>query len=122
MTGSRETTPLHAHEVTPNDAAFMRMMAGATFGPDVEVTLPSGKTITGAEMAKWVEAADTSVAAGVEVLTFRHRRLLRPLAAPNGGRGKPSPPSGRKSFRDMFTALHGFRYWPPRAILRNFKR
>lgn len=49
-------TPLHAHEITPDDAAFMRMMAGARFGPDATVVLPSGKTITGAEMARWLEA------------------------------------------------------------------
>lgn len=52
-----ETEPLHAHEITPNDAAFMRMMAGATFGPDARVTLPSGKTITGTEMQQWVQSA-----------------------------------------------------------------
>jgi hypothetical protein len=46
--------PMHAHEITPDDAAFIRMMAGAAFGPDVQVTLPSGKTITGSEMALWI--------------------------------------------------------------------
>jgi hypothetical protein len=46
---------LHAHEVTPADAAMIRMMAGAKFGPDVTVVLPSGRAITGAEMARWVE-------------------------------------------------------------------
>ena len=41
---------------TRNDAVFIRMMAGACFGPDATVTLPSGKTITGAEMQRWIEA------------------------------------------------------------------
>lgn len=50
---------LHAHEVSPADAALMRMMAGAKFGPDAAVTLPSGKTITGTEMARWVEQQGT---------------------------------------------------------------
>lgn len=49
-------TSLHAHEVTSNDAALIRMMAGANFGPDATVTLPSGRTITGAEMQRWVNS------------------------------------------------------------------
>ena len=53
---SDTSNELHAYEVTPNDAVFIRMMAGACFGPDVMVTLPSGKTITGAEMQRWIEA------------------------------------------------------------------
>lgn len=48
--------PLHAHEVTAANAALIRMMAGATFGPDVTITLPSGRTITGAEMQLWLDA------------------------------------------------------------------
>jgi len=48
--------PLHAHEITANDAAMIRAMAGANFGPDATVTLPSGRTITGAEMQRWLEA------------------------------------------------------------------
>lgn len=50
---------LHAHEITPDDAAFLRMMAGARFGPDATVTLPSGKTITGTEMQRWLDANTT---------------------------------------------------------------
>ena len=50
----RDGTQLHAYEITPDDAAFIRMMAGARFGPGVKVTLPSGKTITGAEMQRWI--------------------------------------------------------------------
>jgi len=49
---------MHAYEITPNDAAFLRMMAGAKFGPDATVVMPSGKTITGAEMARWLEASE----------------------------------------------------------------
>lgn len=52
--GSEPTAPLHAHEITPNDAALINMMAGANFGPDARITLPSGRTITGAEMRRWV--------------------------------------------------------------------
>jgi hypothetical protein len=51
---------LHAHEVTPADAALIRMMSGAHFGPDATVTLPSGKTITGAEMQRWIGTEDQS--------------------------------------------------------------
>lgn len=47
--------PLHAHQITPDDAALMRRMAGASFGPNGTVTLPSGRTVTGAEMQRWVE-------------------------------------------------------------------
>lgn len=50
-----KTGPLHAHEITPNDAALIHMMAGAHFADSATVTLPSGKTITGAEMRRWVE-------------------------------------------------------------------
>lgn len=49
---------LHAHEVTPDDAAMIRTMAKAHFGPNATVTLPSGRTITGDEMQRWIEAND----------------------------------------------------------------
>lgn len=52
------SSSLHAHEVTADDAAMIRMMAGANFGDGATVTLPSGKTINGAEMRKWIEAQD----------------------------------------------------------------
>ena len=55
---SEISNELHAYEVSPSDAAMIRMMAGACFGPDAKVTLPSGKTITGAEMQRWIEADD----------------------------------------------------------------
>lgn len=48
-----EPGPLHAHELTADDAAFMRMMRGAAFGDDVTVVLPSGIRITGTEMRRW---------------------------------------------------------------------
>lgn len=53
----RETTPLHAYEITPNDLAFIQMMVGVHFGPDAVVTLPSGKTLTGAAMARFIADA-----------------------------------------------------------------
>jgi hypothetical protein len=49
---------LHAYEVTPADAAMIRMLAGARFGADVTVTLPSGRTITGVEMQRWLDAQE----------------------------------------------------------------
>jgi hypothetical protein len=52
----QDASEMHAYEITPNDAAFLRMMAGATFGPESTVVIPSGKTITGAEMARWLKA------------------------------------------------------------------
>lgn len=51
----REPSPLHAHEITKDDAALIRMMSGAQFGDSATVVLPSGKTITGAEMRRWVD-------------------------------------------------------------------
>jgi len=53
----RSSGPLHAHEITAADAALIRMMAGASFGPDANVVLPSGRSITGAEMQRWLESA-----------------------------------------------------------------
>lgn len=54
MPDSHTPQPLHAHEITADDAALLRMLAGATFGPDATIGLPSGKSITGAEMARWL--------------------------------------------------------------------
>lgn len=51
---SAEREPLHAHEITTADAAAIRMLAGAQFGPDASVTLPSGRSITGAEIARFL--------------------------------------------------------------------
>lgn len=47
--------PLHAHELTADDAALLRMMRGAKFGPNAKLTLPSGRTISGAEAQRWTE-------------------------------------------------------------------
>ena len=51
-----EARSLHGYQVTPDDAAMIRMLAGATFGADATVTLPRGITVTGAEMQRWLEA------------------------------------------------------------------
>lgn len=51
-----EPSPLHAHKITPDDAALIRMMSGAHFGDAATVVMPSGKTITGAEMRRWVDS------------------------------------------------------------------
>lgn len=53
-----ETRPLHAHEVTPADAAVLRMLAGSQWGPEAALRLPSGRTVTGAEVARWVSEND----------------------------------------------------------------
>jgi hypothetical protein len=55
---ARKTVPsgeLHAFAVSPDDAAFIRVMGGPHFPPSVSLTLPSGKAITGAEMRLWAE-------------------------------------------------------------------
>jgi hypothetical protein len=43
-----------AVEVTAEDAALIRAIAEATFPPGARVTLPSGRTISGAEMQRWI--------------------------------------------------------------------
>lgn len=53
-----DLSPLHAHEITGDNAAPIRMMAGASFGPHATATLPSGRTITGAEMQLWLATED----------------------------------------------------------------
>lgn len=47
---------IHAHQLTPDDAAIIRMLAGASFEPNSSVTLPSGRTVTGTEMNRWLES------------------------------------------------------------------
>ncbi|TDB90879.1 hypothetical protein E1264_03370 [Actinomadura sp. KC216] len=51
-----EPEPLHAYQVTPEDASFFRKMKGKwSYGNEIEaVTLPSGRVISGAEMKRWV--------------------------------------------------------------------
>lgn len=49
--------PLHAYEITPDDAALIRMMVGSKWGPGATLTLPSGRTITGDEMQRWLDAS-----------------------------------------------------------------
>lgn len=50
-----DSGPLHAHELTSDDAAMIRALGGAKFGPDATVILPSGRKATGAEMRRWTE-------------------------------------------------------------------
>lgn len=52
---------LHAHEISPDDAALIRMMGGSQWGDDASLTLPSGKTITGSEARRWLNS-DTAAA------------------------------------------------------------
>ncbi|WP_160051082.1 hypothetical protein [Nocardiopsis sp. FR26] len=56
--GAPVSGSLHAHEITPDDAALIRMLVGAHFGDDATVILPSGKATTGAEMRRWIEAQE----------------------------------------------------------------
>lgn len=71
---------LHAHEITPDDAALLRMMAGATFGPDATIRLPSGKTITGAEMARWLTSKPEGNPMTTPQLTVEQRLQLERIA------------------------------------------
>lgn len=48
--------PLHAHELSADDAACINMLAGSQWAPDASLTLPSGRTVTGAEISRWVQA------------------------------------------------------------------
>lgn len=45
---------LDGYQVTVADAALMRAMVDARFAPDDTITLPSGKTVTGAAMRRWL--------------------------------------------------------------------
>lgn len=51
--------PLHAHEITTDDAALIRALNGAVVGPDATFVLPSGRAITGAEMRQWLRGDRT---------------------------------------------------------------
>lgn len=53
---SEASGELHAHEVTSDDAAVIRMLAGSTWADGASMTLPSGKTITGSEAQRWIDA------------------------------------------------------------------
>jgi len=48
-----------------NDEAILQMLAGANFGPDAGLTLPSGKTLNASEAQAWtsVYADDSSESA-----------------------------------------------------------
>ena len=56
----RDQGGLHAHELSPNDAALLDMLTGAncTFGEGI--TLPSGRFVTGEEMYRWVGRPEVS--------------------------------------------------------------
>ncbi|MFF8786682.1 hypothetical protein [Streptomyces sp. NPDC015125] len=54
-----ESAPLHAHEIGPDDAHLIRMLANSHFEDSAQVELPNGKAISGAEMRRWIEAQDT---------------------------------------------------------------
>ena len=43
-------------ELTPDDVACLRMLAGANFGPSAELTLPSGRVLTPDEAQAFTSA------------------------------------------------------------------
>ena len=53
--------PLHAHELSPDDAAFIRMITGARCTISTGLTLPSGRYVTGEELYKWVGTPEGGV-------------------------------------------------------------
>lgn len=46
--------PLHAHQVSHDDAAMMRMLAGATVADGARFRLPSGRPVSGGELRRWL--------------------------------------------------------------------
>lgn len=46
---------LHAHELTADDAAVLQMLAGSQWAHGASLTLPSGRTVSGAEVSRWVK-------------------------------------------------------------------
>ena len=56
MNYSAESIPLHAHEITPDDAALFATLASSDVADDGTVALPPGKTITGTEMRRWIRS------------------------------------------------------------------
>jgi len=46
--------PAEVTDLTPNDAAYLRMIASAPFAPGQVIALPSGRTVTGAQLARWL--------------------------------------------------------------------
>ena len=55
--------PLHAHAPTSDDAALLASLAGATFGPNASLTLPSGRRIGPDEANRWVAQGVTEALA-----------------------------------------------------------
>lgn len=45
--------PLHAYEVTTEDASVIQAMQGVWFAGEAMVVLPSGRMISGDEMNRW---------------------------------------------------------------------
>lgn len=49
---------LHAHEITSDDAAVLRSLAGAYVADTARLQLPGGRVITGAEARQWLSTPD----------------------------------------------------------------
>lgn len=75
--------PLHAYELTPNDAAAMALLSTATFGPNASVVLPSGRKVDGAEMSRWASGNAAQIVVGDRTRPVPHPsqdgRFLLPI-------------------------------------------
>lgn len=96
---------LHAHEISADDAALIRMMDGSHWGDDASLTLPSGKTVTGREARRWIDADAPSRKDPSRTPAFRRATLdeyvawLRPwLAAGNQPTHYYDRPFGRQKW------------------------
>jgi hypothetical protein len=58
--GRRRQADRQGRASTPaDDAALLRSFKGATFGPGCTVVLPTGRVLTGAEVALWVDVENS---------------------------------------------------------------
>lgn len=55
----REMTGQGRVSTRADDAAVLRMLCGATFGPGARLVLPTGRVLTGNEVALWVDVENT---------------------------------------------------------------
>jgi hypothetical protein len=71
-------------EITSADEAMIRSMAGATFGPNASVVLPSGRTVTGEEMTRLVGPPRTEVEFLRKELAARDEAIAELAKYPGG--------------------------------------
>jgi hypothetical protein len=48
--------PLHAYELSADDAALLNALAGSYWAPTATLMLPSGRVVSGDEIARWVQS------------------------------------------------------------------